>query len=458
MRYIFLIIISITLFACKTTKPDKTDTPPEKVETGEDREVVIDIIDWKKVDEDLYPPITYPEDSPYRERIDGDLPMPELKSLYYIAVVLPMNEWPEYLELEDLYIEEEEESEDELKLSDFLNDEAIGFLNGLEKTFKGEEGLNVDFKIEVIAGGEDATKTELIRKLNRLKYSPNLIIGSGGKDQLEAISEYAAEHEAVVINPWFVGDFEVAAKSQVVSFQPELMDHFFAVLHRLNTMGPDDKFYIVSSPRERGRVAQFKTMFEEYYPDRIFGEIYFDSDREILEFNFEEVLEEEHKTFFFIPMTRNHPFVYPILRTIDLTKASDSYEIIGLTLWDREIQTEFHQKLNLINTSSNIALSGNEDYIEFTEEFYNQFNYIGGKSEYEGKVVGDFVRRNLALYGVQFPYYLPFFEPQDEYFRWQFRRDFNVEKPPRFKDISKNLRNSGVYLLQFQNGKFVAIQ
>ncbi len=467
LRKFSVLFFVLILVSCGTTRQERSAPAEEVIEKAEDTDIAIEEVEWKEGESEGVLPLTYPDDSPYRARMNGDLPDPELKNTYHITLVLTMDDWPEDLRWEDFVEDEdeeefllEEEEEKEVRLHDYLNEEAIGFLNGFEKSFTREKGLTVDFKIEVVAGGDPLQPKKLGKKLGNLKYPPDLIIGTGGRDQLEFLSAFAAENGAVLVNPNFIGNFQVARNNQAVSFQPDLLDHFYAVINRLDSMGPEDRFFIISSPRERERVNRFRELFEFYFPDRIFGEIHFDSDEDILEFDFEEFFDEEgsSKTFFFLPMTRNHPFIYPILRAIDLTKTSDKYEVIGLTLWDREIQIEFHHKLNLINTSGHIAISGNEDFRAFSKEFFRNYEYIGGRSEYEGNLTAGFVKRHLMTYGVDFPYYLPFTEPVDFYYRWQFRRDLTLEDFPDFGDLPPNLRNMGVYLLRLEDGKFVVVQ
>ena len=466
LRKFSVLFFILLLVSCGTTRQERSTPSKEVVEKAEDTDIAIDEVEWEEGEAEGSLPLTYPEDSPYRARMNGDLPEPKLKNTYNITLVLAMDDWPEDLRWEDFVEDEEEEEflleeeEKEVRLNDYLDEEAIGFLNGFKKSFTRDKALPVDFKIQVIAGGNPLKPENLGNKLTNLKYPSDLIIGTGGRDQLEFLSAFAAENGAVLVNPNFVGNFQVARNNQAVSFQPDLGDHFYAVINRLDSMGPEDRFYMISSPRERERVNRFRELFEFYFPDRIFGEIHFDSDEDILEFNFRDFFDKEgnSKTFFFLPMTRNHPFIYPILRAIDLTKTSDHYEVIGLTLWDREIQIEFHHKLNLINTSANVAMSGNEDFRAFSEEFYREYDYIGGKSEYEGNLTAGFIKRHLVTYGVDFPYYLPFTESVDFYYRWQFRRDLTLENIPDFGDLPSNLRNMGVYLLRLKDGKFVVVQ
>jgi hypothetical protein len=80
--------------------------------------------------------------------------------------------------------------------------------------------------------------------------------------------------------------------------------------------------------------------------------------------------------------------------------------------------------------------------------------YIGGLAEYEGKVTADFISTKLLTYGHQFPFYLPFSEPQNGHFLWRFS-DLRPDAPkPVFGNIPSNLRNRGIYLLTFEEGKF----
>lgn len=456
---VFFLLFGGILLLISCGSPRKVSTPPSPppLRVEEDEVAVLDTLSWELISPDDQPPFTYPENSPFRDRIVVGLPTPKFKSEYQILLVLPMEDWPTGYEIDEL-LEEigellEEEPEESIRLSDYINEDMIGFLNGLEYSLRKEPDLPLKIRLEVVAGGVDQTE-QLKKSLLNIKITPDIILGGSSRNDLEILSEFTAEKNAVLLSPWFAGNFIPANGSQVVSFQPDLMAHFEKVMERLSTMKMEDNFYIIYSQRERARVDQFKNLFSDFFPDRNFGEIYFESDEDILEFDFEEFFNDDSKTWFFVPMTRNHPFIHPILRAIDLTKPSSSYEVIGITLWDRDIHLEFHQKLNLVNASANLPVSGKSTYRSFHYSFFNNMGYIGGLNEYEGKVTGDFIIRNLLNYGHQFPYYLPYSAVEDNYFRWQFG-DLKPDAPkPTFGDIPLNLRNKGIYLLTFEDGKF----
>jgi hypothetical protein len=364
------------LFLMSCGSPRKVVGPPTTpLPVEDDKEVVIDTVHWEILSPVDHPPIIYPDDSPFRERIAEGLPSPEFKSTYHILLVLPMEDWPTDYQLDELLGELDElikeEPEENIRLSNYINEEMIGFLNGFEFALKSQTDLPFKIVLEVKAGGIDKAE-ELKNTLSKVKFPPDVIVGGSNRTELEILSEFSSEHQAVLISPWFAGQFIPDPKSKVVSVQPDLMSHFETVLERLHYMEEEDKFYIIYSAREKGRVEQFKELFFASYPNRTFEEIFFQSDEDILEFSFEKYFFTGKKTWFFVPMTRNHPFIHPILRAIDLTKRSRDYEVIGITLWDRDIHLEFHQKLNLVNTSAQLPVAGNRDYRKFHLHFFDK--------------------------------------------------------------------------------------
>jgi hypothetical protein len=438
---------------------DKAERDKPDKEVKEHR-VPIDTIHWTEISPEDMAPVGYPEDSPYRDRIPEEIPPPVLKDQYSIALFLSMEEWPEEKFWEEWMEEdmEEEEKEEIKELIPSLNESALAFLNGFEYAFLREKAEGVDFRVEAYAIGERKTKEEILKKLDELNFSADLIIGGESRAELEALSEFAARKQSVLVNPWFPGRFEVAPGAQVVSLQPGLMDHFEMVLRQLAHMDEDDSFYVIYSPREEGRVAEFKNLFNEYFPDRVFGEIFFKDDKDILEFKFEEFFEEESTSWFFLPMTRNHPFIYPVLRTIDLRAADYDYKILGITLWDRDVHLELHSKMDIYNSSAHSPVYGDSVLIDFNRKFFDHMEYVGSVEEYEGFVIGDFVRRSLMVYGSEFPSYLPFSETTRTYFNFRFKEYGLVEEPVEdFGLIPSNLQNKGLYILRFDGGKFKVI-
>ena len=340
-----------------------------------------------------------------------------------------------------------------------MNERALAFLNGFEYAFRKEQLEQVDFVIEVVAIGENSTDQKIKEVLNGLRHQPDLIIGGENRAELESLARVAASMDAVLVNPWFPGSINVPDVSRVVSLQPPLRAHFDALLWHLHKMEADDRFYVVYSPREENRVNEFRNLFHKEFPDRIFGEIFFRDDVEILEFEFDEFFDEESRTFFFLPMTRNHPFIYPILRTLDLRIPKKKFEILGLTLWDRDVHIELHSKLDIINTSVNLPVDGDTVLQEFNSLFFNKMGYIGSAEEYEAYAIGDFVRRALILYGADFPLYLPFARFNSGNFRFNFSKIGDLEMPlESFGKIESNLQNNGLFILRFDNGKFKSIE
>ncbi|TVQ49922.1 MAG: hypothetical protein EA362_03570 [Saprospirales bacterium] len=455
---LFVLSSAILLVACGTPRTVTKPTPPP-LPLEEDKKASIDTVHLEAKSIDDKPPFIYPEDSPYRERIAEGLPTPEFLSSYNILLVLPMQDWPAGFEIEDLLeeieelIEEEDEPEEEMRLGDYINKEMIGFLNGFEFGLRSMAEVPFQIVLEVVAGGNNKP-AELERALQKVKFDPHIIVGGSTRNELEILSAFSEKKDAVLVNPWFTGQFSPESNAQLVSFQPDIMAHFETVLDHLNRMEQEDEFFIIYSPRERNRVDQFKELFFNRFPDRNFGEIYFQADEDILEFDFEEYFSEESKVWFFIPMTRNHPFIHPILRAIDLTKTTPHYEVIGLTLWDRDIHLEFHQKLNLVNTSPQFPVAGNKEYRAFHLAFFEKMNYIGGINEYLGNITAAFVGSNLIAYGHRFPFYLPFSDMQMGHFFWQFADQEPDAPPAAFGNIPANLRNRGIFLLSFEDGKF----
>lgn len=455
-------LLSIFLFSCRAQRPSPEVRPDVLPEVSEDEKpVLLDTIQWVDKSGQDFTPVSYPEDSPYRERIPTELPTPVLKDRYVITVVLSMDEWPKETIWEDLLDEEmdEEEKEEILELMPRLNERALAFLNGFEFAFRKEYSEQVHFTIEVVAIGENSNDQKIREVFSGLKHQPDLIIGGENRTELESLARVAASMDAVLINPWFPGNFNVPGFSRVVSLQPPLRAHFDALLRHLHSMQADDRFYVVYSPREETRVKEFRNLFHKEFPDRVFGEIFFRDDVEILEFEFDEFFEEESRTFFFLPMTRNHPFIYPILRTLDLKIPKEKFEVLGLTLWDRDVHIELHSKLDVINTSMNLPVDGDTVLHEFNSLFFNKMGYIGSAEEYEAYAIGDFVRRALILYGTDFPLYLPFARFYSGSFRFNFGQNIGIETPVEsFGKIDPNLQNNGLFILRFDNGKFKDIE
>ena len=458
-KFLFIVLSGVLLLMSCGTPRTVTDPSPPPLPVEEDKKVSIDTVHMEVISLDDKPPFIYPEDSPFRERLSEGLPAPEILSSYNILLVLPMEDWPAGFELEDLFeeieelIEEEDEPEEEIRLDDYLNEEMIGFLNGFEFGLRTMTEVPFQIVLEVVAGGDDQP-AELEKALQNVKFDPHVIVGGSSRSELELLSAFSEKKEAVLVNPWFAGQFNPQGGGNMVSFQPDLLAHFESVLYRLNEMEDEDEFYVIYSPRENNRVDQFKELFFDRFPDRTFGDIFFQADEDILEFDFEEYFSEESKVWFFIPMTRNHPFIHPILRAIDLTRTTPYYEVIGLTLWDRDIHLEFHQKLNLVNTSPQLPVGGNRDYRAFHLQFFEKMNYIGGINEYLGNITANFIGSNLIAYGHRFPFYLPFSQMQAGHFYWQFA-DQQADAPAAvFGSIPANLRNRGIFLLTFKEGRF----
>lgn len=455
-----LIVLSLLciIFASCGSQQKGVKKVEEKPETDEVvvEEVTIDTIHWTVLDPEKHPPVNFPDASPFRDRIPDKLPAPTLKEVYYIALVLPIDDWPLIPFWEEFLIDSinapQETRGDEMNAPP--PEPMISFLNGFEEAFRLQDQEGTRFVVEVIAGGEDGTNEELLEKLNQLQNEPDLVVGGNSRLQLQMLSEFVADRGGLLLNPWVPTSFN-PMNGQMVSILPSLSDHLKAVIDRLKLMEEGDKFFAVFTQREVSRVEEFQKLFHREFPDRKFGEIILLDDKEILEFEFEEFFSEEGKTFFFLPMTRNHPFIYPILRTLDLQKRDHEIEILGITLWDRNIQTELHQKLDIVNTSSISPLYADSSLYLFNEMFYNHFDYIGGVEEYEGFVVGEFVRRNLIAYGPDFHLYLPFTSENSGYYKYLFSEEEGLDTPvEEFGNIPSNLKNKGIFLIKFNEGRF----
>jgi len=453
----FLVLV-LLVAGCKTQRAPVEDTADKDTEKEEPVRIPIDTIQWSVLSPEDFPPVGYPEDSPYRDRIPETIPPPILKEKYRIALFLSMEEWPE-TEIWEIFLEEEDLEDEELEeieeLIPTLNEDALEFLNGFEYALKRELAEGVQIVVEVHAIGERRPRDEILSRLSELNFTADLMIGGRTRAELEALSAFAAANDAVLLNPWFPGNFEVAPDAQVVSLQPGLRDHFDLVARKLGQMEEDDAFYVVYSPREESRVEEFRRIFHEYFPDREFGELFFRDDVEILEFEFDEFFDEESTTWFFLPMTRNHPFIYPVLRTLDARSEDKEYKVLGLTLWDRDVHQELQAKIDLYNTSAHSPIFGDSILINFNQGFYDYMGYIGSTNEYEGFITGEFARRNLLVYGADFPLYLPYSDASPGYFNFRFR-EYGLEEKAveEFGRIPSNLRNKGLYLLRFDEGKF----
>lgn len=366
----------------------------------------MDTIVWQEVSSATYPPITSstipaetgrPSEIINLDKNTGS----EFFSSYNVAVILPF--------LTDKFNPASSQIPDNASW-------ALQFYGGLKIALDvlNDEGVNLNVSA-IDSKASDQTVSSLVRNNSDLRNA-HLIIGPYRRDNVAIIAnELIKQQDNVLVSPYSAVSGISSDNPNYIQVNPTLETHCETIMrHALARYRPENIVLVSKDkPAELARLQYFHDEYKRVMnlrpttPLREF--IIKDESADFNKLNVMPFVSLGDTTVFIVPTWGDEPFVYSLLRKIELSKSPTGYVVVyGMPQWMAfdKIDFSYYEKLHVhISASSYIdpIAPGTQS---FRQQYFVKFGTVPSEEAFLGYDVMLYFGRMLQKYGTKFQYSL----------------------------------------------------
>ncbi len=319
----------------------------------------------------------------------------KFKSEYLIEFMLPV--------VDDVI------SEEDGRLSS-ANERYIEYYLGA--SIAAEQLASRDLKLKIIATdiSPKSSKSALENSLyNNRRTQPDVIVGGGSREQIEALSAYAKSNKELVVSPFVPHRVNSNNNDYFIQLSPPLEAYIEAIVDDIYAKHNSRNVFLIAQNEFATRVESLQQYREENYKDNtVWKQFMFETETDVDALLASDFAMPENQTIFIIPMDYNPVFIYHVLTKIFSLKGSKDFIVYGLPPWDRfNILYEFYENMEFYIPSMNVVDKEGEKYSEFIKLYYKKYQAIPGTYAAKGYDEMMFIGSMLENAGVPFTKALP---------------------------------------------------
>lgn len=339
---------------------------------------------------------------------------------------------------------------------------ALNFYSGMRMALDDLDSEGVKLNVDVFdSQASESVVSELLRSNNAVNNA-HLLIGPLRTENVRLTAEYVRDGEKVFVSPYSAASNLTTRNRNYVQISPTLQTHCEAITrHALDRYRRDQ---VVLVARDRGQERQSLEYFQGEN-DRLLGGA--DPERQLKEYiiandeDFDQIdvlplLELQDTTVFIIPSWQE-PFVYSLLRKIELARDEFSHVVVyGMPQWANFelIDFEYYEKLNVHISSNTYINPVGTDVKFFRSRFFDRFGAVPTDEAFIGYDVMLYMGRMIHKHGTKF--HLALDRESQRYLHTRFNiQPVGTTAAVRSEDYTpQKFENKYVNILKFQDYYF----
>ncbi|MBL7803231.1 MAG: ABC transporter substrate-binding protein, partial [Saprospiraceae bacterium] len=242
-----------------------------------------------------------------------------------------------------------------------------------------------------------------------------------------------------------------------LQFNPSLRSHCEAITRDIRRTHRPEQVVLVCKQKEAERLSYFQNQNAALGGARFTELVVPDATTNFDNANLASYLRAGRTTVFVLPSWSSQDFVMAFLRKLRAVKGSSGVEVYGMPQWlgYENIEPEFYSALNVkIPTPAFIDYQSPE-VMEFQQAFYEAYGTLPDEDAFNGYDVTLFTGKMLRKYGLSFPEKISREQFRGLRTRFQFSPVYKDSNPDTNAGRYDYLENKFVFILKFQNGRFV---
>lgn len=450
MFYLFVLFIT----SCTVVKPaDRTNDPSKVYFPDEEKNIEVadsvkpDTLYW--TDDEIIEDVKEHADSIKQAAENSN----DIKESYKIDVLIPMDSYTVVGNLEDI---------EQTSANSMLHYYA-GMIMALVEL--KEKGVNLEINVYDAPVDQDRTADYLaIAK----KSKPDLIIGPNEKEQLKKINEFCRENTITIVSPWKAIPNASSQNPRYIQLKPSLETYYEKIVQDIDERFGAEDVYLVGLDDASGR-ARIKNIqsihnknisYPNDYNTLFINQVTLESEYPVLKQIFSGAA--KHKVIILPNWSyKDEDFLFSCLRKINLEKGTYQIEVYGMPIMlnSEKISYDLFKSLNIRIVSPNFL--DDTDYMikEFKSDFYKQFNVFPEPEAYEGFDMMSYIGANLLEHGRNFDEAIENQEIELLTTGYKLiRRNQEAEDLSSEKNTAAYFENAKLYIIGFENNKFVKLR
>ncbi|MCB0686004.1 MAG: ABC transporter substrate-binding protein [Saprospiraceae bacterium] len=378
---VFLLVSTLLLGGCGIFGPaSKTSNKDEDSDvvsgTPERSPSPVDTIKWKVLTEDQAPPIT--ERATARET--------EFKDIYNVVLLAPLS-------ARRLQSVSDRPSVRMIRMMEFL----IGMQYAVQNCLQ-----DVKVKLEVIDTDEDPDFIKNFMDIPAI-IDADIIVGPYFTDRVEAVSQYALEHDQVVVSPWNTVTLQ-EANPYYIQLRPSLKSHAERIAGFVEENYASNEIMLMTKndPRDIETLAFFQEGATTLDSLRFPQKIVYDIGSSDLTDSLVTYIQEGGYRRFIVPVWSDEPFVIAALSKLNFAKGEEEVTVFGLPQWMEmsRMDYDYFENLHVHLSSTRPVEYRSADAKALRSNFAEQYGDIPGTDTYYGMNVMKWIAQLLKTEGV----------------------------------------------------------
>ncbi len=285
----------------------------------------------------------------------------------------------------------------------------------------------------------------------------NVYIGPIRSSHVALLAERTRQNRKILLSPESPNSDLTTANPGFLQSNPSLHAHCEAITRFVRRTHKPEEVVLVCKQKEAERLLYFQNANAGLGGGRFAEVIVPDAATNFDNINLAAYLKAGRSTAFVLPSWASQDFVMAFMRKLRAIKGSAHIEVYGMPQWlgYDNIEPDFFTALDV-----HISSAGFIDYTapsvqDFQQKFYDAYGTLPDEDAFNGYDVTLFTGIMLRKYGLSFPEKLARESYQGLRSRFQFDPVYTSGHLDDGRNQYDYLENKSVYILKYNNGRFV---
>jgi len=393
-----IIVLGLSMVSCSGTKKvitkDEKNVQITKANEGKKKELSVDTIKWKKVNEDItFSEGTTPKSiEKGKEKLKSPFKSDNFKEVYNVSLLIPLNS--------------NNYSQASLAKSRFVQFYA-GALLALEEL--DAEGIKMNVKV---IDTEEKGFNLNAQKLEILNENVDLIIGPFEKEDVKSMVDEAKQRQITLVSPWYTSTKLTNENPYYLQLKPNLKEHFFKIAEHTTKNFRKDEVVVLTKNNKDGNAwfKYFQECTQEIKKDEKYFTQYYYSEDSLKAGNtaFFRLFKSGKIKAVILPnySYNDEDLIYSVIRRLSVDKGNNFVILYGMPiLHDSEkIDFEFYNSLKMRIAITDYVDDTKYEIKNFKRKFLDYYGEIANADAIKGYDAMIFIGRNLNKYGRKFQF------------------------------------------------------
>lgn len=286
---------------------------------------------------------------------------------------------------------------------------------------------------------------------------PQVYIGPIRSSHVSLLAARTRANRKILVSPESPNEDLTAQNPGFLQFNPSLRSHCEAITRDIRRTHRPEQVVLVCKQKEVERLSYFQNQNAALGGSRFTELVVPDATTNFDNANLASYLRAGRTTVFVLPSWSSQDFVMAFLRKLRAVKGSASVEVYGMPQWlgYENIEPEFYSALNVKIPTPTFIDYQSPEVMEFQQAFYEAYGTLPDEDAFNGYDVTLFTGKMLRKYGLSFPEKISREQFRGLRTRFQFSPVYKDSNPDTNAGRYDYLENKFVFILKFQNGRFV---